>query len=149
MRAVVQRVRRASVLSEGRPAGAIGHGLLILAGVESGDTDRDAEWLGKKCSELRIFENETGRFDRSAMETGGEALVVSQFTLLGDCSRGRRPDFTAAARPEEAEPLIEKLIARLRESGLSVASGVFRTRMDVELVNDGPVTVILDSRDGA
>lgn len=149
MRAVVQRVRRASVLSEGRPAGAIGQGLLILAGVENGDTDRDAEWLGQKCSELRIFGNESGRFDRSVMETGGAALVVSQFTLLGDCGRGRRPDFTAAARPEEAGPLIEKLIARLRENGLSVASGVFRTAMEVELVNDGPVTIILDSRRGA
>jgi D-tyrosyl-tRNA(Tyr) deacylase len=146
MRAVIQRVRRASVRSEGRPAGTIGHGLLILVGVENGDADGDAEWLGKKCAELRIFENEEGRFDRSVKETGGEALVVSQFTVLGDCSRGRRPDFARAARPEEAEPLIDRLIACLRKSGLSVASGVFRTRMDVDLVNEGPVTVILDSR---
>jgi D-aminoacyl-tRNA deacylase len=146
MRAVVQRVRRASVLSEGRPAGEIGPGLLILVGVENGDSEVDADWLGRKCAELRIFENEEGRFDRSVGEAGGGMLVVSQFTLLADCGRGRRPDFTAAARPEEAEPLIERFTECLRRSGRPVATGVFRTRMEVELVNEGPVTVLLDSR---
>jgi D-tyrosyl-tRNA(Tyr) deacylase len=145
VKAVVQRVARAAVRVNGECVGQIGPGLLILVGVRNGDAESDAKWLAEKCVNLRIFENETGKFDRSVLDVRGGLLAVSQFTLLGNCARGRRPDFTDAARPREAEPLFRRFLDFLRESGLAVEAGVFQARMDVELINDGPVTVIVDS----
>jgi D-aminoacyl-tRNA deacylase len=140
MRAVVQRVSRASC----SPGGAIGPGLCILLGVAEGDDERAAVRLAEKVARLRIFENDDGKFDRSLLETGGAALVVSQFTLLADTTKGNRPSFSGAARPEAAEPLYERFAQALRELGVEVATGVFGARMAVELVNDGPVTIILE-----
>jgi len=140
VKAVVQRVLSASV----SPGGAIGPGLCILLGVAGGDSELTAERLAGKVAKLRIFENEQGKFDRSLRETGGSALVVSQFTLLADTAKGNRPSFAAAARPELAEPLYESFCAALRALGIDVATGVFGARMQVALVNDGPVTIILD-----
>jgi D-aminoacyl-tRNA deacylase len=139
MRAVVQRV------SHGRstPGGAIGAGLVVLLGIAEGDTDADAERLAGKIARLRIFEGDSGKFDRSLLDTGGAALVVSQFTLLADTARGNRPSFTDAARPELAELLYVRFCTALRDLGVHVEMGVFGARMAVELVNDGPVTVIL------
>jgi D-tyrosyl-tRNA(Tyr) deacylase len=145
VKAVVQRVARAAVRVNGECVGQIGPGLLIFVGVRNGDAESDAKWLAEKCVNLRIFENETGKFDRSVLDVRGGLLAVSQFTLLGNCARGRRPDFTDAARPREAEPLFRRFLDFLRESGLAVEAGVFQARMDVELINDGPVTVIVDS----
>ena len=146
MRAVVQRVSRASVRVDGEVRGEIGAGLLVLLGVEAGDGPEAAERLAGKIARLRIFENEAGRFDRSLLDTGGAALVVSQFTLLADSRRqkGTRPDFSKAARPEVAEPLYERFCQALRELGAPVQEGVFGARMRVELVNDGPVTIVVD-----
>jgi len=144
MRAVVQRVSRASVAVDGRVAAGIGTGLLVLLGVAAGDDDADAVRLAGKVARLRVFENEEGRFDRSLLDTGGAALVVSQFTLLADTAKGNRPSFAGAAPPEAAEPLYEAFCAALRELGVPVATGVFGARMAVELVNDGPVTVVLE-----
>jgi len=141
MRAVVQRVRSARVTVAGEVAGAIGPGVCALVGVASGDTIGDAETTARKIATLRIFEDE-----RDLVETGGAALVVSQFTLLGDARKGRRPSWIAAARPEEAEPLVEKVVTELRALGVRVETGVFRAEMLVEIANDGPVTVLLDSR---
>ena len=124
--------------------GAIDAGLCVLLGVARGDTGADAGRLAGKVARLRIFENEDGRFDRSLLDTGGGALVVSQFTLIADTAKGNRPSFSEAAPPEEAEPLYEAFCAALRNSGVDVATGVFGARMQVELVNDGPVTIILD-----
>ena len=146
MRAVVQRVSRASVTVEGRVAGSIGHGLLVLLGVGRGDGEADGDYLADKLAGLRVFPDEAGQMNRSVAEAGGALLVVSQFTLYGDCRRGRRPSYSEAAPPEEAERLYEHVCARLRAAGLAVAQGVFRAMMDVELVNDGPVTLLLDSR---
>lgn len=146
MRAVVQRVSRARVRVEGSTAGEIGAGLMILLGVGSGDTEADAKILADKCVHLRIFENQLGKFDRSVLDIGGECLVVSQFTLLADCTGGRRPSFTDAASPAEAEMLYERFVDCIRGNGLKVDTGVFGGRMDVEIHNDGPVTLILDSR---
>jgi D-aminoacyl-tRNA deacylase len=143
MRAVVQRVSRAAVRVEGRVAGEIGAGLLVLLGVAAGDVEGDAARLAEKIARLRIFENADGRFDRSVLDTGGAALVVSQFTLIADTAKGNRPSFAAAAAPDEAERLYEQLCTALRDLGLAVEQGVFGARMDVELVNDGPVTIIL------
>jgi D-tyrosyl-tRNA(Tyr) deacylase len=143
MKAVVQRVSSARVRVGERVAGQIGRGLCVLLGVARGDEQAEAERLAGKVARLRIFENEDGRFDRSLLDTGGEALVVSQFTLLGDASRGLRPSFTEAAPPEDAEPVYETFCAALRELGVSVATGEFGARMAVELVNDGPVTILL------
>ena len=140
MKAVVQRVLRASVT----PGGAIGPGLCILLGVAAGDEQPKADRLAEQVAKLRIFQNEEGKFDRSLLETGGSALVVSQFTLLADTAKGNRPSFTLAARPEVAEPLYERFCAALRALGIHVETGVFGARMEVELVNDGPVTIILD-----
>jgi len=142
LRAVVQRVTRA----RSTPGGEIGAGLLVLLGVADGDTEAEAERLAGKIARLRIFEGETGKFDRSLLETGGAALVVSQFTLIADSKRqkGTRPDFSKAARPELAEALYERFCEALRELGVPVQTGVFGARMAVELVNDGPVTIILD-----
>lgn len=145
MRAVVQRVRRASVTVEGRTVGAIGQGLLVLLGVGRQDTDRDADYVAAKIRDLRLFADADGRMNRSVAEIGGAVLVVSQFTLFGDCRRGRRPSYSGAAAPDRALELYEALLARLRLDGLPVQAGEFQAMMDVELVNDGPVTVLLDS----
>ena len=144
MRAVVQRVSSASVRVEGETVGACGRGLLVLVGVGHEDTSETAARLAAKIARLRIFENEDGRFDHSILDTGGEALVVSQFTLVADTRKGNRPSFTAAAAPERAEPLVKALGAVLRDLGVPVQTGVFGSRMEVELVNDGPVTIVLD-----
>lgn len=143
MRAVVQRVSRASVTVEEAVASSIGPGLLVLLGVAEGDSDADADALAGKVARLRVFPNEEGRFDRSVRETGGAVLVVSQFTLLADTAKGNRPSFTRAAAPQEAERLYARFCAVLRELGVHVAQGVFGARMEVELVNDGPVTIVL------
>lgn len=151
MRAVIQRVREASVSVDDQIVGAIGVGLLILVGVTHDDTLVDARWLAQKIATLRIFEDDAGKlnpkgtFSLSALDVGASALVVSQFTLYADARRGRRPDFIDAARPEIAEPLIERLVALLREQGLRVETGKFKARMLVKIFNDGPVTIILDS----
>jgi D-tyrosyl-tRNA(Tyr) deacylase len=146
MRAVVQRVREASVTVDGEVVGACGHGLVILLGVSVEDDEAAAEGLAAKIARLRIFENEDGRFDRSLLDVGGEALAVSQFTLIADSRRqkGTRPDFSKAARPELAEPLYEHFVQALRDLGVPVQTGVFGARMEVSLVNDGPVTIILE-----
>ena len=146
MRAVVQRVSEASVAVEGQVAGRIGAGLCVLVGVAQGDSALDAEWMSAKVLELRIFEDEQGKMNRSLLDTQGALLAVSQFTLLGDARVGRRPAFTAAARPEEAQPVYQKFCALCRQRGVTVAEGVFRATMQVRLVNEGPVTLLLDSR---
>jgi D-tyrosyl-tRNA(Tyr) deacylase len=140
VRVVVQRVARASV----RPGGAIGPGLLALVGVAEGDGEAAADRLAGRVARLRIFEGEDGKFDRSLLDTGGAALVVSQFTLIADTAKGNRPSFSGAARPERAEPLYERFCAALRDQGVPVETGVFGARMEVELVNDGPVTIVLE-----
>jgi D-tyrosyl-tRNA(Tyr) deacylase len=146
MRAVLQRVTTARVTVDEREVGAIGAGILVLLGVEQGDTASDAQRLADKVRDLRIFDDEHGRLNRSVTDIGGGVLVVSQFTLCADCSRGRRPSFVRAARPEDAVGLYEAFVAQLRASGVPVATGAFRATMQVSLVNDGPVTLILDSR---
>jgi D-aminoacyl-tRNA deacylase len=146
MRAVVQRVVRASVRVNRRIAGEIGAGLLVLLGIAEGDGEGDAAQLAGKVARLRVFENDAGRLDRSLLDTGGAALVVSQFTLLADSRRqkGTRPDFSKAARPEVAKPVYERFCEELGRAGVPVSTGVFGARMEVELVNDGPVTLVLD-----
>jgi D-aminoacyl-tRNA deacylase len=144
MRAVVQRVSRASVTVDGEVVGACGRGLLVLVGAGHEDTSEAAVRLAAKIARMRIFPNDEGRFDRSLLDIGGEALVVSQFTLLADTSRGNRPGFTDAASPEQAEPLVEWFRQELETLGVRTASGRFGARMEVELVNDGPVTIVLD-----
>lgn len=146
MRACVQRVLRARVTVDRAVVGEIQRGLLVLLGVAQSDTETDARQLAEKIAGLRVFDDEAGRMNRSLAEIGGAMLVVSQFTLLGDCRKGRRPSFTDAAAPEEAERLYEVFVASVGLLGLEVATGVFRAQMDVELVNDGPVTLLLDSR---
>lgn len=146
MRAVLQRVSRSSVEVEGTCVGRIGPGWLVLLGVERGDTESEADWIAEKVLALRAFEDDQGKMNRSVADVGGGILVVSQFTLLGDCRGGRRPSFTAAAEPLEAERLYLRCAELLAQSGLEVAKGVFRAMMKVELVNDGPVTLLLDSR---
>ena len=144
MRAVVQRVTQAEVTVAGEVVGAIGPGLCVLVGVTHDDGDAQADRLADKLWHLRIFDDGTGRQNRSAAEVGGELLVVSQFTLYGDTRRGRRPSFAEAARPEQAEPLIAALVERLRALGARVATGRFRSAMQVRLTNDGPLTVLLE-----
>ena len=144
MRAVVQRVSRASVTVEGEVVGSCGRGLLVLVGIGHDDTDASSRRLAEKLARLRIFENDAGRFDRSLLDVGGEALVVSQFTLLADTRKGTRRSFSDAARPEVAESLIATFVEALRAHGVRVETGVFGARMHVELVNDGPVTFIVD-----
>jgi D-tyrosyl-tRNA(Tyr) deacylase len=139
MRAVVQRVSRASA----SPGGSIGPGLCILLGVAEGDDEAAASRLADKIARLRIFENDEGKFDRSLIDAGGAALVVSQFTLLADTAKGNRPSFSRAARPEVAEPLYERFAQALRALGILVETGVFGAKMTVELVNDGPVTIVV------
>lgn len=146
MRAVLQRVSRASVEVEGTIVGEIGAGWLVLLGVARGDADEDAAWMAEKIANLRAFEDETGKMNRSVLDIGGGTLVVSQFTLLADCRAGRRPSFTAAADPAEAERLYLRVASLLKAAGLTVPTGVFRASMNVSLVNEGPVTLLLDSR---
>ena len=145
MRAVVQRVSRASVTVEGDCIGSIGKGVVVLLGVGRDDTAVDADYLAEKVVGLRIFEDDDGKMNRCLAEVGGACLVVSQFTLLGDCRKGRRPSFVSAALPEQAEPLYQRFADGIRERRIEVATGRFRAQMDVELVNDGPVTLLLDS----
>lgn len=146
MRAVVQRVTESSVVSDGILTGKIGRGLMVLLGVAEQDTDQDAKYLADKIVGLRIFEDPAGKMNLGLLEVGGSMLVVSQFTLLGDCRKGRRPSFVAAGSPAEAERLYELFAAQVRQQGVEVQCGRFRTHMDVSLVNDGPVTLLLDSR---
>lgn len=148
MRSVLQRVERASVEVEGRTVAAIGYGMLVLLGVAAGDSEADAAWTARKLAEVRIFPDEAGRFNRSVIELGGAALVVSQFTLFGDTRHGRRPGFTGAAPPELAAPLVERVAALLRERGVPAQTGEFGAKMRVALVNDGPVTLLFDSHGG-
>jgi D-tyrosyl-tRNA(Tyr) deacylase len=147
MRAVVQRVSRAAVHVAGQEVGAIGRGFLALVGVTHSDTPAQAEWLARKIAGLRLFEDTAGKMNLGLADVGGAVLVVSQFTLYGNAVKGRRPDFLQAARPEQAEPLIDHLIEHLRRDGVPVATGQFRAAMDVTLVNDGPVTLLLDTAD--
>ena len=146
MRAVIQRVSSAHVTVAERRVGAIQGGLLILLGIAAHDTEAEADWLLEKTLDLRIFENDAGRFDRSVRDIQGELLVVSQFTLLADTRKGRRPSFTEAARPEHAVPLYEHFVTRARAQGVRVATGEFGAHMEVTLINNGPVTLILDSQ---
>lgn len=146
MRAVVQRVSRAQVTVDGNVTGSIRNGLMVLLGVSADDTDRDAGVAAEKIANLRIFEDDAGLMNRSVLDTGGGVLLVSQFTLLGDSRKGRRPSFIAAAREETAKPLYERTGALLENAGLHVGYGVFGAHMDVELVNDGPVTILLDTK---
>ena len=146
MRLVVQRVARASVTVDGEVTGRIGRGYMVLVGAEVGDTEADARLCADKLAGLRVFVDDEGKMNRSVLDVGGEILLVSQFTLLGDARHGRRPSFIAAARPEEAEPLLVKMQRMLEEKGLHVETGRFRAHMEVELVNDGPVTILIDSR---
>jgi D-tyrosyl-tRNA(Tyr) deacylase len=148
LRAVVQRVSSAEVQVEGRTVGKIGPGLLVLLGVGQGDAEADADYLAEKVVNLRVFPDAAGQMNRSLAATGGAALVVSQFTLYGDVRRGRRPGFSDAAPPEVAERLYARFVARVREAGVPTEQGVFRAMMDVALVNQGPVTLLLDSRKG-
>lgn len=146
MRLVVQRVTTASVSVDGSTTGAIGPGLLILLGVARGDAASDAEFLAGKVSDLRIFPDENGKMNRSVQDAGGGLLVVSQFTLYGDCRKGRRPSFDEAAPPDQAKSLYEHFVGRLRARGLMVQTGIFQAHMMVSLVNEGPVTFILESK---
>ena len=145
MRAVIQRVSEACVTVSGRKTGAIGKGLLVLLGVKTGDTEKDAAYLAEKTVHLRVFEDEKGVMNLSAKDTGLEILVVSQFTLFGDCRKGRRPSYAKAAPPEEANTLYLVYTKALQKLGLPVATGEFQAMMQVSLVNDGPVTILLDS----
>ena len=146
MRAVVQRVSQASVTVDGKVVGQIAAGLCALVGVAQGDTEDDAAWLAQKIVELRIFEDEQGKMNKSLLESGGQLLAISQFTLLGDARGGRRPGFSGAALPEVAQPLYARFCALCRARGVMVAEGIFRATMTVRIVNEGPVTLLLDSR---
>ena len=145
MRACLQRVSRAKVTVEGQVCGSIGAGMLVLLGVGQGDTEAEARQLARKIASLRIFEDNQGKMNRSISEVGGAMLLVSQFTLLGDCRKGRRPSFVAAAPPEIAEELYQVFISTIGEEGIETATGRFREHMEVELINDGPVTLVIDS----
>ena len=145
MRALLQRVTKAGVRVGGEEIASIGPGLLIFLGVAGGDSRNEADWLAEKIAGLRIFSDEAGKMNKSLIDSGGEALVVSQFTLYGDCRRGRRPGFDAAAPPQLADELYEYFQRRLADKGLAVASGRFAAHMEVSLINDGPVTFIIDS----
>lgn len=144
MRALLQRVRKAQVIVQGQAVGAIDRGFVILLGVTHDDGEEQARWLANKIAGLRVFEDEAGKMNLSLLDVGGSALVVSQFTLYGDARKGRRPSFTDAARPEQAEPLVTYFAQRLKEHGLTVETGIFGAMMQVELVNDGPVTLLLE-----
>ena len=146
MRAVVQRVKHSSVKIENEMVAKIQNGLLVLLGVARGDTAQDADYLANKIINLRIFEDPGGKMNRSLLETGGELLAVSQFTLLADCRKGRRPSFIEAADPEKATELYERFVNTVREKGVGIQTGRFRAMMEVALVNDGPVTIIIESQ---
>jgi D-tyrosyl-tRNA(Tyr) deacylase len=146
MRALLQRVSRARVVVAGEEVGAIGRGLLVLLGIARGDTAEQARWLAEKVVSLRLFEDDDGKMNRDVTEAGGGVLLVSQFTLYGDCRKGRRPSFLDAALPEAAEPLYQAFIDGVRALGVPTATGRFGAMMQVELVNDGPVTLIVDSK---
>lgn len=146
MRAVVQRVKSSSVTVDGRVVAEIGDGLLVLLGVAKLDKSDDADYLAEKIVNLRIFEDENGKLNRSLLSTGGQMLVVSQFTLLGNCNKGRRPSFVHAAGQDQAVKLYERFIEQVREKGVSVKTGRFRAMMEVGLINDGPVTLIVESK---
>ena len=148
MRCVVQRVSRASVTVEGKTTGEVEKGYMVLVGVEQGDGEADMRYCAEKVAGLRVFEDGEGKMNLSVKDVGGAVLAVSQFTLLGDARHGRRPSFSNAARPEEANALYEDLCQALRAAGIRVETGVFQTHMEVSLVNDGPVTILLDSRKG-
>ena len=148
MRAVIQRVKSAQVCVDGRVSGKIGKGLLVLLGVGKGDGAGDLSFLASKIPDLRIFEDDSGKFNLSLREIGGEILVVSQFTLFGDCRKGRRPSFTEAEEPSAARHLYEQFILRLKEQAVPVQTGEFQAKMEVHLINDGPVTLLLDSKQG-
>jgi D-tyrosyl-tRNA(Tyr) deacylase len=144
MKAVIQRVTSASVVVDGRTAAEIGQGILVLLGVEKGDAEAQADWLAEKITGLRIFNDEAGKMNRSIQESGGSLLVVSQFTLAGNCAKGKRPSFDTAAPPEEGKRLYEYFVQAARRDGLPVETGIFQADMQVSLVNDGPVTFILE-----
>lgn len=146
MRAVVQRVKESAVTVEGNVTGEIGPGFLVFLGVKNQDTAAEADYLADKIANLRIFEDNAGRMNRSLLEVGGEMLVVSQFTLYGDCRKGRRPSFIDAAGPEQANALYEHFVEKVRRKGINVATGQFRAMMAVSLINDGPVTLIVESK---
>jgi D-tyrosyl-tRNA(Tyr) deacylase len=146
MRAVIQRVKKSSVKAADEIVGQIGKGLLVLLGVARDDAAKDADYLANKIINLRIFEDPDGKMNRSLLETGGELLVVSQFTLLADCRKGRRPSFIEAAEPQKAADLYETFVDRVREKGVKLQTGRFRAMMEVALINDGPVTLIIESR---
>jgi len=145
VRAVVQRVKESSVTIDGQVVGKCGQGLMVLIGVEVGDTDKDLAYLADKVPNLRIFEDDAGKMNRSLLDIGGQILAISQFTLLGDARGGRRPSFITAARPDTAVPLYEALVEKWRGMGIHVETGVFGADMQVALINDGPVTILLDS----
>jgi D-tyrosyl-tRNA(Tyr) deacylase len=145
MRIVLQRVSRASVIVDGEAVGAIGAGLLLLVGVAEGDAEDEAQRLALKCAEMRVFSDNDGKFNFSLIDTGGEALIISQFTLLADVRRGRRPSFARAAPPDVAEPLLEAFATAMRAAGVHVETGRFGAKMQVDLVNEGPVTIVVDS----
>ena len=145
MRALIQRVSQAAVSVDGEAVGRIKRGFLVLLGVTHSDGPREVEWLAKKVAGLRVFDDAEGKMNLALADVGGAVLVVSQFTLYGDARKGRRPDFLQAARPEQAEPLIEQFVAKLKAEGLPVETGRFRATMEVSLVNDGPVTLWLDT----
>jgi D-tyrosyl-tRNA(Tyr) deacylase len=146
MRAVVQRVKRASVRVAGSITGEVGHGLLVLLGVGHEDAETDADYLAEKIAGLRVFEDDDGKMNLSVVDVGGAILAVSQFTLYGDVRRGKRPSFDAAAEPQRARQLYEYFVARIRALGLTCQTGIFQENMEVELVNSGPVTILIDSR---
>jgi len=146
MRAVIQRVKESSVKTENRIIGQTGAGLLVLLGVARGDGPADTDYLVNKIANLRIFEDENGKMNRSLLETGGDMLVVSQFTLLADCRKGRRPSFVDAAEPQAATRLYDDFVTRVRNLGITVATGSFGAMMEVALINEGPVTIIVESR---
>jgi D-aminoacyl-tRNA deacylase len=148
MRLVIQRVSHASVTVDDQVVGQCGMGFCILGGVKNGDTQAEAKWLANKAANLRVFEDAAGKMNLSLLDVKGEALVVSQFTLYADAQRGRRPDFIDAARPEQAEPLVEYFVEQLRAEGVPVQTGVFRAMMLVEIHNDGPVTILLEREKG-
>lgn len=145
MRAVIQRVNRASVKIDNTIHGKIAHGMLVLLGISRGDDNTDLQWLAEKAVNLRIFEDQQGKMNRSLADIDGEMLIISQFTLYGDCRKGRRPGFSSAALPEIAEPLYLQFIEEVKKKQIRVATGLFQATMEVELVNDGPVTLLLDS----
>ncbi|MED4603067.1 D-aminoacyl-tRNA deacylase [Paenibacillus validus] len=149
MKVVLQRSKAAQVTVDGVTVGRIDAGLVLLVGIAEGDTEQDARYVAEKVAGLRIFEDESGKMNLSVLDTGGQILSVSQFTLYGDVRKGKRPNFMAAARPETAEPLYERFNELLRDQGLKVETGKFGAMMDVSLVNDGPVTLIVESKPGA